>query len=118
MKELPPLVLPNGYPELLGHMTLRLYREMGERGVDAMVASEIALAATMAISEEFGGAQIYIPICGSLKTSRMHQDIYAAFKGDNYREVARQFGISESATRRIINRIRHRRAAEKADLTL
>lgn len=86
--------------DLIAHVT----RAARDRGVDAASADQIALTVAVEISRAWGGTAPYIPQQAAL--SARDRQIVDAFRGDNYRELAQQFRVSERWVRVIVERAR------------
>ncbi|MDP2167959.1 MAG: Mor transcription activator family protein [Thermodesulfovibrionales bacterium] len=54
------------------------------------------------IAEELGGLTVYIPSVRHLERETVRAEVRRLFRGDNHRELAIRFGISEASVRRIL----------------
>lgn len=90
--------------DLVAHTEQLLIRHgMGE--ADAMGAAS-ALADFLV--EHWGGQQISIPLNFQRRLDQREVEIYRAFTGDNYDQLARIHRMTESGMRRLINRVREK----------
>lgn len=99
---MPSLKLPEGYPEILGVIASGVYIELAERGHKPS-ASDIALACAERVRKVLGGGDLYLPNGRYWEASLRANKIRASFNGRNYRELAREFGITEMRVRQIID---------------
>jgi len=101
------LMLDDDYPEILAAAANAAYAWMTEQlKLDHQPAAEAAFAIAEAIRTEVGGAYEYIPKGQTWVLSRRDREIYAKFRGDNYRQLARDFHLSEMRVRQIVDRCR------------
>ena len=75
-------------------------------GLDAEQADYLGYHIMRAIAEHAGGAQVYIPKADSIERCARDEAIWQAFRGDNHRELARRYGVTEIHVYRIIRRMR------------
>lgn len=112
-----PMRFPPGYPELLEHIGQLIYRDLIERGVHPKIAEDLALQVGDSICAEVGGTQLYIPRAIAYRLSQRDTTIFNEFRGDNYHQLARKWGLSEMQIRNIINRcIEDERRRRQPDL--
>jgi Mor family transcriptional regulator len=101
------LMLDDDYPEILAAAARAAYAWMTEHlKMDHQPAAEAAFAIAEAIRTEVGGAYEYIPKGQTWMLSRRDRDLYAKFRGDNYRQLAREYQLSEMRVRQIVERCR------------
>ncbi|AMO36698.1 Mor transcription activator family protein [Thauera humireducens] len=101
------LMLDDDYPEILASVANAAYAWMTEHlKLDHQPAAEAAFAIAEAVRTEVGGAYEYIPKGQTWVLSRRDREIYAKFRGDNYRQLARDFHLSEMRVRQIVDRCR------------
>ena len=72
-----------------------------ERFIADSVGIEAANVIVSKLCKEFGGEMIYIPTKRAT-TTRRNSIIKAKFSGDNYRELAREYGLSTRYVRHIV----------------
>lgn len=66
------------------------------------LAALLSIPAFLALAEQYGGYQLYIPkLKGILKNNR-DEAIRAEFTGFNYKELARKYGLSPRYIRQIV----------------
>ena len=74
---------------------------LGERA-HAADAARTAAAQVQRLSAELGGQSVYIPRGCSGRIAERNRQIAAAFTGNNYRELARRFGLTVQRVRDIV----------------
>lgn len=67
------------------------------------IVDEIGLDAFLKLVRLCGGEDLYIPQWESLIRGPRDRDIRARFNGGNYKQLAREYRLSERQTRKIIN---------------
>ncbi|MGH8782092.1 Mor transcription activator family protein [Paraburkholderia sp.] len=95
---------PPDYPELLEHIGQLVYRDLCERGVHPGIAADMALLVGDSICTEFGGTQIYVPRALTYRLSQRDAEIFREFRGDNFPQLARKYGLSEMQLRNIVRK--------------
>lgn len=95
--------------EVLEDLATKLDQELGKEGVEPEAATRIAVDVTEKMRLHWGGQSLYFPSGVRSKTSRRDAEIWNAFTGFNYAELAREHGLSEMRIRQIITRIRNER---------
>ena len=68
------------------------------------LAETIGLEAYRKLVEHFGGSSIYINKIDTVIRSERNNEICRKFNGSNYRELAKEYGFSETGIRNIINK--------------
>lgn len=71
-------------------------------------AELVASSLTNHLVDYWGGQQINFPKDYHWKLSQRDAELYAAFNGYNYADLAKRYSIHERSVRRLINRIRER----------
>lgn len=66
------------------------------------VADAIGMEAFRALVRDFGGSNIYIPKADYCLRGARNAEIRAKFTGYNYRELAREYNLTENAIRQIV----------------
>ncbi len=66
----------------------------------------IARQLTVCMARQFGGMQFYMPKIAHLEAHMRDMEIYEAFTGNNIRELARKYDLSEVSIYNIIKRQR------------
>lgn len=96
-------LLPDSATDVVQEMAAVLYASLPAR-----LAHRDALAVALvdAVRGHFGGAQIYIPKPGAEQVSERNRQIYAAFNGRNYMQLAREFDLTERHVRDIVEACR------------
>ena len=104
---------PDGYPEILEQMGLVVARRLADHGVPVDQLQELTLGIMEEIRFEVGGRDTYIPKGHLFALSQRDEEIYNQFKGNNYYELARKYGITEIQIRSIVKRGRERDLARR-----
>ena len=99
---------PDGYPDLLEQMGHVVERRLANHGVPANEIQELTMAIMEEIRFEVGGHGQYIPKGHLFELSLRDEEIYNQFKGNNYYELARKYGLTEMQIRTITKRGRLR----------
>ena len=68
------------------------------------LAEIVGIEAYRKLVENYGGSSIYINKADTVTRSERNVEIQHNFNGSNYRELAREYGLSEPSIRRIINK--------------
>lgn len=66
------------------------------------IAEIIGVENLIALTKDFGGTQIYIPQVKQLAKNVKYKAIIAEFNGDNIRQLAKKYDVSEATVYRII----------------
>lgn len=98
------LTFPDGYPELLEQMGQIIGAELLTLGLPLSIANAKALSITNAIRREVGGQQLYVSKGLEYDLSLRDEEIYAAFKGNNYDDLARRFSLTTVQIRNIVRK--------------
>lgn len=98
--------MDNLYPELIEHIAATVAATLVDRGVEVVTARAAGQECAEAVSRDFGGQQIYVPMGKFLKLSQRDREIYARWNGRNDVALCREHGISERHLRRIIEAMR------------
>ncbi len=105
------------YPEVCQEMATELFIQLTEqpelKGVPQERLAAMAFAATEQVRHALGGANLYVPRGTSYECSRRDLEIFAAFRGNNYDVLARQYGLTEMRVRQIITRCRRAELARR-----
>ncbi|MFZ1417667.1 MAG: Mor transcription activator family protein [Burkholderiaceae bacterium] len=99
---------PDGYPEILEQMGYVIARRLADHGVPVEQLQDLTLGITEEIRFEVGGRDTYIPKGHLFELSQRDEEIYNQFKGNNYYELARKYGLTEIQIRSIVKRGRER----------
>lgn len=65
----------------------------------------IGIEAYRKLVEHYGGSSIYINKYDTITRPERNDEIRRKFNGSNYRELAKEYGLSETGIRKIINKI-------------
>lgn len=68
------------------------------------LAETVGLEAYRKLVENYGGSSIYINKIDTVTRSERNNEIRRKFNGSNYRELAKEYGFSETGIRKIINK--------------
>ena len=68
------------------------------------LAETVGIDAYKKIVGQYGGSSIYINKTNTITRSGRNAEIQQKFNGSNYRELAKDYGLSESGIRKIINK--------------
>jgi Mor family transcriptional regulator len=83
-------------------------RLLQEYGLPDKASTLVANALADHLADLWGGQNLNIPKDYKRKLSARELEIYERFKGDNYGELAAEYGITERSVRRLLNRTRDR----------
>jgi Mor family transcriptional regulator len=95
---------PEGYPELLEQMGHIIGTELLTLGLPLQIANAKALDITNAIRRDLGGQQLYVSKGLEYDLSMRDEEIYAAFRGDNYDELTRRYNLTTVQIRNIVKK--------------
>jgi Mor family transcriptional regulator len=98
------MTFPDGYPELLEQMGQIIGAELLTLGLPLSIANAKALSITNAIRREVGGQQLYVSKGLEYDLSLRDEEIYAAFRGNNYDDLARRFSLTTVQIRNIVRK--------------
>lgn len=88
------------------HLSQALQNQLQEvLGLDADTAELLADHAVFAISQELGGALVYLGKTDSHARSKLYQVMWDAFKGDNHAELAQRYKLSVQQVYKIIKAV-------------
>ena len=68
------------------------------------LAETVGLDAYRKMVGQYGGSSIYINKTDTITRSGRNAEIQQKFNGSNYRELAKEYGLSEPSVRRIVNK--------------
>lgn len=68
------------------------------------IAETVGLEAYRKLVANYGGSSIYINKIDTVTRSERNNEIRRKFNGSNYRELAKEYGFSETGIRKIINK--------------
>lgn len=111
------LHLDDDYPEALAVIAVAAYDWLvaPPLKLDHPTATEAALSIAEAARAGLGGGKLYIPKGQAYLLSRRDLRIYAKFRGDNFRALAHEFGLTEMRVRQIIDRCREADVKSRQD---
>lgn len=66
------------------------------------IADVIGVDGLVGLCEHFGGSSIYIPQKRELLRQKIYQMIYREYDGDNIRELAVKYGVSEATVYNVV----------------
>jgi Mor family transcriptional regulator len=94
--------------ELLDHLADILAGLLVESlDLDRDTAAAIGDQAAVLMSDQWGGAQIYIPTGRTAKALAFHANLYAAFqRNPNPETIRRQFGVSLKTVYQVVRQMR------------
>jgi len=81
------------YPPVLRELAELVEGELIKVDVPPERAAAIAETAAEHVRERFGGQPVYWPKGHTMRAKRRRAAMWAAFTGDNYREIAERFGM-------------------------
>ena len=73
-------------------------------GQQKEIAEIIGIEAYRKLVEHYGGSSIYINKSDTIARPDRNDEIRRKFNGSNYRELAKEYGLSETGIRKIINK--------------
>lgn len=82
------------YPELLQDLLDKLTVFLVDQGVPEEAARNTAVYTVDEIRKEWGGLNLYIPMCKAKDISARDLEIYDRFNGSNHQQLAREYGLS------------------------
>jgi len=101
-------------PEFLSEIADAAARTLRDvAGMEGEQADYLGYHVMRAIAEQVGGAQVYIPKADSIERCARDVAIWREFSGDNRRELARRYGVTEIHIYRIVKRMRALDLAER-----
>lgn len=83
------------YPEILRELKSHVARILAKRGLPEPDVLDISHEVADFLHEHLAGQQTYWPKGKALKVAQKHLEIWNAFNGHNYAELAKQFDLSE-----------------------
>lgn len=95
---LPPELTPD-----MREVALTLFAALLDGGAPAAGAAQLAAEQVQRLSDELGGSAVYIPRGLMVRLGARDREMVARFTGRNYRELARDYGLTEMRVRRIIS---------------
>ncbi|SIO94811.1 Mor transcription activator family protein [Vibrio spartinae] len=93
----------NGWPALLLEIRAVLSQELSRHHIEN---EKLPLQLSLAIGQYLGGAQFYLPRGDALKRFIRDIEIWDAFRGNNTRQLARQYHLTEKTIYEIVARMR------------
>lgn len=90
-------------------------RRMAELGIDSKAADLIATDIADHLADVWGGQTLNFPKDYLLKLSLQEDEVYRKFNGNNYAELALEYGISERGMQKKIARIKERLRRQAAN---
>lgn len=102
------LHIDDDYPEVLAVIAAAAYEWLvaPPLKLDHQAATEAALSIAEAARVGLGGGKLYVPKGQAYLLSRRDLLIYGKFRGDNFRALALEFGLTEMRIRQIVDRCR------------
>ena len=101
----------SAWPRLLIDLRAVVAAALTRSGHDPGDAEAIAKTAVLALAGYAGGRQIYLPNGAKLRRSMRDIDIWRRFKGNNVGQLARDYGLTETAIYAILaNQRKNRRS--------
>ena len=97
--------------ELLADLADRITKALHQVVPD--LARQIAEAIALEMAADWGGQLIYFPKGKFVLLSKRDREIYAAFTGNNIKDLVRMFNVSEQHIYRIIKVMRTRDLADR-----
>ncbi len=94
------------YPEILEDLAAKLAALLAEEGLAPERARAIAWRHVERLRRDWGGQKLYIPMGQSYEVSQRDVEIFRRFNGRNHVELCREFRITDTYLRTIINRVR------------
>lgn len=92
--------------ELYEDISVHIVDVMTDYNVNTDVAEQVAAAIIHRLSEHWGGSVFSFPKDMAYRVSKRNLIIWRKFTGNNHRQLALEFGISENAVYQIIKDIR------------
>ena len=97
--------MSDAYPEILADLRDKLAQFFQAEGVATPLADGIAERAAEHVRREWGGQNVYIPKGTHFSVSERDCEMARRFKGDNIREVAKEFGVTTVHAYRVLKAV-------------
>lgn len=108
---------PDKYPAPLRSLVISIAESLTRNGLDPQEAERISFDAADTYRKTHGGETLYIPTGYFWEMHEQHKAMWEAFNGNNYDELAQQYGMTPRQVRRIIVIIQESEVARRqADL--
>ncbi len=98
--------VPRQYPEILEDLAAKLAALLIEEGLAPERARGIAFRHAEQVRRDWGGQKLYIPTGQSYEVTQRDLEIYRRWNGRNGIELCREFRITDTWLRAIVNRVR------------
>jgi Mor family transcriptional regulator len=95
----------------LARIATDMVKQFGELPDDK--ARLVGIEVAMQVAEEWGGHNIYIPQGAKLHIASRDLEVWELFTGNNHKDLARHFGMSEQWVYKIVKRVKKRITDEK-----
>lgn len=95
--------LSEGMPAAWKDFALCFYACLLGLGLSPDNAADFALSMVESMAKEFGGTTIYVPLGLSILYKQRDNKINTEFTGNNHRQLAQKFKITEMRIRQILN---------------
>ncbi|ART47585.1 MULTISPECIES: Mor transcription activator family protein [Acidovorax] len=100
--------------ELLAELQDVVARQLSDMGVAADTAALVAAFLVDYLSTYWAGQVVSFPKDAFYKLTLKELEVLSLFQGDNYDQLARQFGMTPRGMRKLVNRINARIKAQRA----
>lgn len=108
--------MPNRSEDLLDDIAQYLAQELQTLGIEKETAISASINAVEKVRPTWGGQQIYLQKALDKGRRQRNEQIYMAFTGNNYGELASQHGVTEMQIRRIVYRVAAERKSQRGGL--
>lgn len=101
--------------ELFTEIEENVIRLCKELKINDDVCKKIGCGVSDFIADFYAGQVIYFPAQTAFRRGKKDMQIYKKFNGNNYTELAREFGYSDSGIRKVIARV-HKQAHQQGNV--
>lgn len=97
--------IPATYPELLADVAQQVYADLVKDGIKPAQAAKSTWKAIEHARVNIGGISEYIPKGLLYELSVRDREIFEKFKGNNFEELCREYGVSTMRIRQIVAKV-------------
>lgn len=95
--------------ELLSDIADHVAQVATEHGIPPDISAQVGAAAADHLSQTWGGSTICIPKDHQYRITVRDTEILGKFKGNNHRALALEYGLTENAIYKLLNRVQQRK---------
>jgi Mor family transcriptional regulator len=97
--------------ELLSDIADHIAQVATEHGIAPDISAQVGAAAADHLSQTWGGSTICIPKDHQYRITLRDMEILGKFRGNNHRALALEYGLTENAIYKLLNRVQQRKFA-------